>query len=196
VSANLQLHVQVYILTKDAKETLYGFQGQENGAKGPGRSPEPVIYAIGRLDANSQCAACRSNDFTALFSLSEAYIPDQTSYQCTPRTVAHITEQMQQTPSCLFCMLTYSCLTNLHLEDVPNSSAFTVTSHAWTAGVCVSDADKESVVERSPERKENAVTRNDAHDQRYVRIVFRVCEVANERDMFYFTHRDMGGGRT
>jgi hypothetical protein len=28
-----------------------------------------------------------------------------------------------------------------------------------------------------------------------VHIVFRVCEIADERDWFYFTHRDLGGGR-
>jgi hypothetical protein len=34
----------------------------------------PVIYDVGRLEANSLCAAYRSNDFTALFSSLEAYI--------------------------------------------------------------------------------------------------------------------------
>jgi hypothetical protein len=175
------------------KKLTRPFKTKKREQKGEDDPLSPVIYGVGRLEANSLCAACRSNGFTALFSRSEAYIPDQTGYQCTPRTVAYISQHIR---SCLFCMLTYFCLTSLHLDDVPNSGAFTVTSCAWTAGVSVNDTDEDLDVERSPELMENTIAQNDARDQRYVRVVFRVCEVANQRDLFYFTHRDMGGGGT
>jgi len=152
----------------------------------------PIIYGLGRLEADSLCAACRSNDFTALFRNPEKYIPDMPGYQCTPRTVAHISQNYD---NCSFCMLTYACLTGLRLEDVPNSDAFTVTSHAWTAGVSVDINDQDSGLDQNPKLLENAVTRSKERDQRYVRIVFRVCELANQNDMFYFTRRDVGGGR-
>jgi hypothetical protein len=100
----------------------------------------PVIYVVGRLEANSLCVACRSTDFAALFSRSEAYLTQHTGYQCTPRTVAHIS---QYGASCLFCLMTYCCLASLHLDNIPNSGTFTVTSHAQTAGIRVNTNDEE-----------------------------------------------------
>jgi hypothetical protein len=74
------------------KKLTRPFEAKKEERKQEDHPLSPVIHGIGRLEANSLCAACRSNDFAALLSRSERYIPDQTGYQCTLRTVDHISQ--------------------------------------------------------------------------------------------------------
>jgi hypothetical protein len=154
----------------------------------------PIVVQFGRLERNSLCDICLKNDFTALFRNPGKYEVQSAGYSCANRTVAHILEQKEKL-ACIFCMLTYCCLGTLRLENVPNSGTFTVSSHAFTAGVGVNDSEVGSEDEMSLSQSGTSPGQISNADHRYVRIVFRVCEIANERDLYYFTERDMGGGR-
>ena len=153
----------------------------------------PVILGFGRLEGDSLCTICGKNDFTALFSHSERYIPDQSGYECAPRTVAHISKHKD---NCRFCILTDCCLATLRLEDIPNSDTFTVSSLAWTTGVSVRTSDEGFDEEKIRALSEKGPSKNSTLDEKYVRIVFRVSDIADENDRYYFIHRDIGGGRT